>query len=105
MFVAGRFAVPFGLRIHARTTGSSGRSGTVYPAALTDGGKRCSGPNALGLAVCSVSSVGSVVCEVWKVSVDTCGWTSGGAGNGDGSELVIVVVGACKVDQGRERVI
>ena len=65
-FSAGSFEVPLTLGSHARTTGSAGRWGTEYPAAMTEGGKRSSGLSFfLGLTVCSDSwTVDKVVCEV-----------------------------------------
>lgn len=65
-FFAGSFEVPLNLGIHARRTWSTGRSGTEYPAALTEGGKRSSGLSFfLGLIVRSDSwSVDKVVRDV-----------------------------------------
>ena len=40
--------------------------------------------------------------EVWKVSLDICGRTSGGGGNADKSGVRVSVAGTCGEDQGRE---
>jgi len=95
-FLAGSFELPLTLGIHARMTGSVGRWGTEYPAALTEGGKRSSGLSCfLGLTVCTdPRSVDGVVRKVRKVSLD--------AGVGDGSGVRAALVGTCEESQGRE---
>jgi len=99
-FLAGSFELPLTLGSHARTTGSVGRWGTEYPAALTEGGKRSCGLSSFfGLTVCTdPRSVDGVVRKVRKVSLDTCGRTPGGVR--DGSGVRAALVGICEESQG-----
>ena len=62
----GSLELPLTLGSHARTTGSIGRWGIEYPAAVTEGGKRSCGLSSfLGLTVCTdPRSVDGVVRKV-----------------------------------------